>query len=147
MHIKEFLKAQGIEASAITNAKLAEYAGVSESTIKRELARNEKMDLDYIVAIVDHFGLSRTRALKTLGVLELDDLREELGATPTIETASQVEMLRELLSRAEESDPNVVESTEVPALQQPEVPSRAVTAPRDAIRQSRKAPKVERKRS
>jgi plasmid maintenance system antidote protein VapI len=112
MNIKEFLKAEGLEASAITNVKLAEIVGVSESTIKRELARNEKMDLDYIVAIVDHFGLSRTRTLKSLGVLDLDDLRDELGTTPTIETASQVEMLRELLVRAEESDPNVTRPTE-----------------------------------
>lgn len=116
MNIKDYLKRQGVEAAEITNVKLAAAAGVSESTIKRELARNEEMDLDYIVAIVDHFEMSRTKTLKELGVLELDDLQATVGESPTLESASQVEMLRELLTRAEESDPNVVEVTEFPAL-------------------------------
>lgn len=103
---REYLRsALGKRAS---REELAVALDVSASTIDR---RKAEFSLDEILTILDYYGLSRTGALIALGVLNLRDVMDSVGADGAlVDTTSDAELARELARRLSANDPEFAAS-------------------------------------
>lgn len=62
----------------INDAEMAKALGVSPSTYSRRKDEDENGDM--LVSVAEHFGLNRTALLVEFGMLDIDELREYVGA-------------------------------------------------------------------